>query len=68
MEEILAQLAALDAAGRRKVKGVEEARADVIVGGALVLSEAMRRLGFQRCLTSESDILDGLVASTAASV
>jgi exopolyphosphatase/pppGpp-phosphohydrolase len=47
------------------VPGVEPLRADVIVGGAIVLSEIMRRLDFDECLTSESDILDGLVASTA---
>ena len=38
-------------------------RQDVIVGGALILDAVMERLGFAECLVSESDILDGLVAS-----
>ena len=38
-------------------------RADVIFGGALVLREVMSRLGCDRCIVSESDILDGLVMS-----
>jgi hypothetical protein len=36
----------------------------VIVGGAIVLSAAMHFFGFDDCLTSEADILDGLVEST----
>jgi exopolyphosphatase/guanosine-5'-triphosphate,3'-diphosphate pyrophosphatase len=43
--------------------GLEEARADVIVGGTAVLVTIMRHLGFDRCLVSEADILDGLAAS-----
>jgi exopolyphosphatase/guanosine-5'-triphosphate,3'-diphosphate pyrophosphatase len=65
-EEILSELASFDSRRRRDVPGVEPLRADVIVGGAIVLSEIMHRLDFDECLTSESDILDGLVASTAA--
>ena len=43
--------------------GLEEARADVIVGGALVLVTTMRHFGFDHCLVSEADILDGLARS-----
>ena len=35
-------------------------RGDVIVAGALILTEAMEMLGFERTLVSETDILDGL--------
>ena len=35
-------------------------RGDVIVAGAAILVTAMRRLGFDRALVSETDILDGL--------
>jgi exopolyphosphatase / guanosine-5'-triphosphate,3'-diphosphate pyrophosphatase len=45
--------------------GMLDGRQDVIFGGALVLREVMDRLGFDACLVSESDILDGLVASLA---
>lgn len=46
--------------------GLEPARADVIVGGAAILVTVMRHFGFESCLVSESDILDGLVMSLAA--
>jgi exopolyphosphatase/guanosine-5'-triphosphate,3'-diphosphate pyrophosphatase len=51
----------------RKVRvfnpGLEEARADVIVGGALILVTIMRTWGIRECLVSEADILDGLAQS-----
>jgi exopolyphosphatase/guanosine-5'-triphosphate,3'-diphosphate pyrophosphatase len=43
--------------------GLEEARADVIVGGMCVFVMIMRRLALDSCLVSESDILDGLALS-----
>ena len=43
--------------------GMVPGREDVIVGGAMVLDAVMRRFGFDDCLVSEADILDGLVAS-----
>jgi exopolyphosphatase/guanosine-5'-triphosphate,3'-diphosphate pyrophosphatase len=60
VERLLAELAAVSAAERRARPGVEEARADVIVGGAVVLAELIAVTGHHRCVTSESDILDGL--------
>jgi exopolyphosphatase/pppGpp-phosphohydrolase len=38
---------------------------DVIVGGAVILVTILRTLGFDEVLTSESDILDGLVRDLA---
>jgi len=35
-------------------------RGDVIVAGAVILVEVMRRFGYERTLVSETDILDGL--------
>ena len=43
--------------------GLEEARADVIVGGCCVLVALLRRFGFDEMLVSEADILDGLALS-----
>ncbi len=48
---------------RLRRPGLEEARADVIVGGTVVLATLMRQLAFESCLVSEADILDGLVLS-----
>jgi exopolyphosphatase/guanosine-5'-triphosphate,3'-diphosphate pyrophosphatase len=50
-------------AERLENPGLEEARADVIVGGLCILVTVMRRLGFDSCLVSEADILDGLAMS-----
>ena len=50
-------------AERAKRPGMVPGREDVIVGGLIVLEATLERLGFSGCLTSESDILDGMVAS-----
>jgi exopolyphosphatase/guanosine-5'-triphosphate,3'-diphosphate pyrophosphatase len=63
VDEVLDSLAAEPAVLRRRRPGVEAGRADVIVGGVLVLSRLMRHLGSSACLVSESDILDGLAIS-----
>ena len=56
-------LAAEAAAARLARPGMVAGREDVIVGGALILAAVMARFGFDECLVSEADILDGLVAS-----
>jgi exopolyphosphatase / guanosine-5'-triphosphate,3'-diphosphate pyrophosphatase len=62
-EDVFRTLATEDRATRMTNPGLEEARADVIVGGMCILVTIMRRLGFAECLVSEADILDGLVRS-----
>jgi exopolyphosphatase/guanosine-5'-triphosphate,3'-diphosphate pyrophosphatase len=63
VEQLLGILSRETADERRRRPGVEHDRADVIVGGAIVLSETMSHFGFDSCLTSEADILDGMVMS-----
>jgi len=63
VEELLSGLAGEPAGARRLRPGVEADRADVIVGGTVVLAELMRYFDFDVCRTSEADILDGLVSS-----
>lgn len=46
---------------RKRVKGLETGRADVIVGGAEILLCVMDTFDSPECLVSEKDILDGLV-------
>jgi exopolyphosphatase/guanosine-5'-triphosphate,3'-diphosphate pyrophosphatase len=53
-------------ATRARRVSLPEGRQDVIFGGALILSEVMRRFRLTNCLVSESDILDGLVRSLRA--
>jgi exopolyphosphatase/guanosine-5'-triphosphate,3'-diphosphate pyrophosphatase len=43
--------------------GLDPGRADVIVGGCCVLVSIFRHWGFEECLVSEADILDGLALS-----
>ncbi|HET7489777.1 MAG TPA: Ppx/GppA phosphatase family protein [Acidimicrobiales bacterium] len=62
-EDVFRTLATESRADRIHNPGLEEARADVIVGGAVILVTIMRHFGFSSCLVSESDILDGLVLS-----
>jgi len=65
-EDVFRTLATEDRAQRISNPGLEEARADVIVGGMCVLVTIMRRLGLDACVVSESDILDGLAMSLLA--
>jgi len=58
--EILAGEPTVARADRRVIA---PGREDVIVGGALILRETMRRLGFEECVVSETDMLDGLALS-----
>ena len=65
IEDVFRTLATERLADRVHNPGLEEARADVIVGGLCVLVAFVRTLGIDEVLVSESDILDGLAASLA---
>jgi exopolyphosphatase/guanosine-5'-triphosphate,3'-diphosphate pyrophosphatase len=60
VERAAHDLACQTVAQRRGHPGIEAGRASVIVGGSLVLAALMAHFGFDDCLVSESDILDGL--------
>ena len=62
-EDVFRTLATEALADRIHNPGLEEARADVIVGGCCVLVALFRRLGFDEMIVSEADILDGLALS-----
>lgn len=59
----LEKLAGEDRQARLARPGMVEGRADVIVGGVLVLAAVMAGFGRRSCLVSEDDILDGIAAS-----
>ena len=63
IEDVFRTLATESLADRLHNPGLEPARADVIVGGCCALVAFVRRLGIEEVLVSESDILDGLIAS-----
>ncbi|MHB1447287.1 MAG: Ppx/GppA phosphatase family protein [Acidimicrobiales bacterium] len=60
VSRILTSLAGLDHDQRAAIPGLEPGRVDVILGGLLVLLTVMEDFGFEDCLVSESDILDGI--------
>ncbi|WP_426574988.1 exopolyphosphatase [Aquihabitans sp. McL0605] len=62
-EDVFRTLATERRADRIHNPGLEEARADVIVGGCCALVAILRRLGIEQILCSEADILDGLALS-----
>ncbi len=63
IEGILGKLAGMPLAERKGVAGLEPARADIIIAGAVILREIMRALGLTELAVSEHDILDGLIVS-----
>ncbi len=64
-EDVFRTLATENRRQRLYNPGLEAARADVIVGGAIIVTAIMRYFEFDECLVSEADILDGLVLSLA---
>ncbi len=59
----LATLAQIALNDRRQLPGIDPARADVIVGGVLVVQQVLECFGFDELTYSESDILDGVAMS-----
>lgn len=55
------RLASLPFDKRRRIKGLEAGRVDVIVAGAQILLQVMEAFDAAEVLVSEKDILDGLV-------
>ena len=62
-EDVFRTLATERRADRLGNPGLEEARADVIVGGCCALVAIMRRFALDDIVCSEADILDGLALS-----
>lgn len=60
VDRIASMLAGLSLEQRRRVVGLQPKRADVIVAGALCVSELMRACGADVLTVSESDLLCGL--------
>jgi exopolyphosphatase/guanosine-5'-triphosphate,3'-diphosphate pyrophosphatase len=65
-EDVFRTLATEPRADRIHNPGLEEARADVIVGGCCALVAILRRLAIDEIVCSEADILDGLALSLLA--
>lgn len=66
VDALVERLASLPLEERRAVKGLQPKRAEVILAGALCISELMRACGTERLTVSESDLLFGLSLTTDA--
>ena len=66
VESELDRLAALPLAERRRVPRLDPDRAPVIVTGALIVRQVLRRYGLDRLAYSERDLLDGLVLTACS--
>jgi exopolyphosphatase/guanosine-5'-triphosphate,3'-diphosphate pyrophosphatase len=67
-ERIVAQLAALTVAERRRVTGLHPDRAPTIVAGAVILLESMRAFELDEVEVSEADILHGAALAAAVEI
>jgi exopolyphosphatase / guanosine-5'-triphosphate,3'-diphosphate pyrophosphatase len=65
VERELDRLASLPVAERAKVPGMDPARAPVVVGGAIVAREVIRRYRLPKLDWSERDLLDGVALEAA---
>ena len=66
IDDLLQRLAGMTAAQRRTVPGLDPGRADVIVGGAIVVLEVLRRYDLDALHFSVRDLLDGAALEAAA--
>ena len=65
VEALLARLSALTLDERRRVPGLDPARAPVIVAGTIIVSEVLRRYGLDAIEFSVRDLLDGAALAAA---
>lgn len=63
IRKVLHYLSSLNLEERKKVIGLEPRRADVIIGGIIILLSVMEREKKETMLVSESDLLDGIALS-----
>jgi len=61
LEALQVRLSALTTAERARLPGMEPKRADVIVAGSAIVTEAMRLLGFDRLTVSDRGVRWGLL-------
>lgn len=59
--DILQRLSRMELTERRKIKGLQPERADIIVAGVTILAVVMEGLGIDHLVVSEYDLLHGLV-------
>jgi exopolyphosphatase/guanosine-5'-triphosphate,3'-diphosphate pyrophosphatase len=61
IEEMIDRLAGLPISARSGIPGLEEGREDIILGGALIVSEILNALGLSRLTVTDAGLLEGLL-------
>ncbi|MFW5991910.1 MAG: Ppx/GppA family phosphatase, partial [Halanaerobiaceae bacterium] len=65
VKTIMNDLAGVNLEQRKKIRGLQPGRADIIVTGTVILLEIMAVLGFDRITVSEHDLLYGVIYQLA---
>ena len=63
LSRIYEDLKKLNLEQRKKIKGLEPERADIILGGTAIIIEIMKYFKFKNIIVSQYDILDGIIYS-----
>ena len=61
VERLFRQLKSLPLAARKKLPGLQPARADIIIGGTAIVHTVFKQLGVKNLTVSESDLLQGML-------
>ena len=61
--DIFKRFCSVDLETREKIRGLEPARADIIIGGTAILIKILEMFGLEKCIVSENDLLDGIMYS-----
>jgi len=61
LKKLLSSLGSLDSKARKACTGMEAGREDIIVQGAMILSETMANGGFDECIVSAAGVRYGLL-------
>ncbi|MBW1975093.1 MAG: hypothetical protein JRI45_05920 [Deltaproteobacteria bacterium] len=65
LSEIINEIASKDIEERRKIKGLEPGREDIILGGAIIVEGIMKTLGMENIVVSDAGLLEGLAIKVA---
>ncbi len=68
IEAAVQRIAGLDLASRRRVAGVNPQRADILLGGLMILEEAMKLCNHEAAIVSANDLLLGYLLDGSANV
>ena len=61
IERIRHKLVSMSTSERRRIKGIEKGREDIIVAGVIIVDMVMKHFGFSEMIVSDSGLREGLV-------